>query len=118
MKSRTNIHRVIIPALVILAVMSLAGRNFAQSQNQSPAGADTKDDEQIIRCPMGFLSWVEINVTDRQGNEAAGLKMDDLTIYEDGVKQKLEYWKINTGPDRKPDQAMYETRYYPPDYPF
>jgi hypothetical protein len=118
MKSRINIHRVMIPALVILAVMSLADWNSAQSQNQSPANADAKDDGQIIRCPMGFISWVEINVTDRQGHEAAGLKMDDFTIYENGVKQKIDHWEANTGPERKPDQAMYEAGYYAPDYPF
>lgn len=59
------------------------------------------------------MAVVKVNVTDLQGKEITDLTKDDFILYEDGVKQELQYWKRNVGPDRQPDQSMYEAGYLP-----
>jgi hypothetical protein len=61
------------------------------------------------------MVMVQIEVTDRDGNDVADLTKNDFTIYEDGIKQEVQYWK-NAGPDKQNDQLRYELAYYPPGF--
>jgi hypothetical protein len=93
MNYRKSIRFTIFGGLLSLTVLSLSIQSFAQ-------------------CKVLGIG-VRVNVTDRQGKEIADLTKDDFIIYEDGVKQILDFWKRNAGPDRQADQPMYEVGYLP-----
>lgn len=117
MKLHTTIHRILIPAFVIFAVMSLAGWNSAQSQDYFLANTDTKGGEPVSARPE-YMSRVQINVLDLEGAEVTDLNAGDFTIYENDVKQTLDYLKRNTGSEKRSNQPMYEAGYYPLDTNF
>lgn len=112
MNYRKSIHFTTIERLLGLTVLSLSIQSFAQSQIQSNEEGRIKSDDQTIICKVLTIG-VRANVTDWQGKEIADLTKDDFIIYEDGVKQELQFWKRNTGPDRQPDQPIYEAGYLP-----
>ena len=111
MNYRRSIRFIVIGGFLSLFVLSLSSQSSSQSQNPSQEDRKIKNDDQII-CRV-FEAVVRVDVTDRRGKESTDLTKDDFIIYEDGVKQELFYWKRNVGPDRPPDQPMYEAGYLP-----
>jgi len=59
------------------------------------------------------MAVVRVEVTDRQGKEITDLTKNDFIIYEDGVREELQYWKRNVGTNRQPDESIYEAGYLP-----
>jgi hypothetical protein len=112
MNDRKSIRFTLVGGFLSLIVLSLSIQSSTQSQNPSQEDSQIKHDDQLIIC-RAFLAVVRVDVIDQEGKEITDLTKDDLIIYEDGVKQELYYWKRNVGPNKKPDQSMYEAGYLP-----
>src|SRR5262249_53057229 len=112
MNYRKSIRFTIIGGFLSLIVLSLSIQSSSQSQNPSQENSKIKNYDQVIICGV-FEAVVRVNVTDRQGKEIPDLTKDDFIIYEDGVRQELQDWKRNVGPNRQPEQSMYEAGYLP-----
>src|SRR5215471_1788093 len=102
-----------ILTFLILTVLLPLVLALGQSQNQISSDRNQSNQE-VIACALGGISlaMVEVEVTDKYGKAVDDLIKDDFTIYEDGVKQEMIYWKCNVGSDRRPEHPMYEMGYY------
>lgn len=58
-----------------------------------PAGlhAQTSESGKIKKAKKKFVS-VPVTVSDREGRYISGLKEDDFTVYQDGVKQEIDFF--------------------------
>lgn len=67
--------------LLSLLLLSLPNQTSAQPPQPNPAQKGSK----------AFIS-VPVSVSDREGRYISGLKKDDFTIYQDGVKQNISFF--------------------------
>ena len=85
----------------------------AQAQEQPTADSKKKAEDQLIKCSLGYVATVQVEVWDKDGKEVTDLGKDDFVLYEDGVRQEMCFWKRNVGSDRQTDEPLYEAGYYP-----
>ena len=102
MKMIGTISAAILLAFALTNVPAQSGRasqtaTAPQDQNKRTQDQKKTDDE-TIRIDTDLV-MLNATVTNGRGRFAANLKQSDFSVYEDGVKQQLEYF--NTG-DREP----------------
>ncbi|HSK71735.1 MAG TPA: VWA domain-containing protein [Pyrinomonadaceae bacterium] len=59
--------------------------------------AQTAISDRVQKGNKTFIS-VPVTVSDREGRYISGLKKDDFTVYQDGVKQKIEFFATESEP--------------------
>ncbi|MGH9837319.1 MAG: hypothetical protein ACREEM_00870 [Blastocatellia bacterium] len=74
-------------------VVAQSGRALQQNPQQAPQQEKNKRDDDTIRINTGLVTLTATVVNER-GRYAANLKQSDFTVYENGVKQELAYFKI------------------------
>lgn len=77
----------IIFALLSLALLILPGK--AQAQNTEP-DANQETNKSFVSVP--------VTVSDREGHYISGLKKEDFSVYQDGVKQKITFFSTYKEP--------------------
>lgn len=81
-----------------LITITLILPQSSYTQQQKPPQDKNKRDDETIRIDTDLV-MLNATVTNDRGRFVANLKQSDFSVYEDGVKQQLEYF--NTG-DREP----------------
>ncbi len=81
-----------------LITITLILPQSSYTQQQKPPQDKNKRDDETIRIDTDLV-MLNATVTNDRGRFVASLKQSDFSVYEDGVKQQLEYF--NTG-DREP----------------
>ena len=73
-----------------LVVVSLCfGSAFPQTQQQSKP--QQKDDEEVVTVRSHLVN-VDVTVKDKKGNFVNDLKAEDFEVFENGVRQKVEFF--------------------------
>lgn len=78
--------------LLILILVCFSSSIFAQTQNQP-----TTTTEQSVKVNTTLVN-VPIVATDKKGEYLSDLKAEDFTVYENGVKQKIELFSSENTP--------------------
>jgi len=77
--------------LLIVVLLLFSSSTFAQSQNQ------TVVTEQAITVNTTLVN-IPVVVTDKKGEYLSALQTEDFTVYENGVKQKIELFSSENTP--------------------
>lgn len=97
--------------LAFLLITLFSSLLFAQAP---PAASTSKPDDPIIACTFGYVSVVGVKVTDSRGNEVVGLRMKDFIVFEDGVQQEIESFRLIQDDDPKSIKVRFEIGYMAP----
>lgn len=95
---KSKIAMAVFAALVTITLIFPQSGHTQQQKPQQPPQDKSKRDDDTIRIDTDLV-MLNATVTNERGRFAANLKRSDFSVYEDGVKQQLEYF--NTG-DREP----------------
>ena len=95
---KSKIAMAVFATLVTITLIFPQSGHTQQQQPQQPPQDKSKRDDDTIRIDTDLV-MLNATVTNERGRFAANLKRSDFSVYEDGVKQQLEYF--NTG-DREP----------------
>lgn len=79
-----------ISSLLFLILLGLPFGLRAQTESASAAGKIQKGDKTLVSVPVA--------VSDREGRYISGLKKDDFTLYQDGVKQNIAFFATEDEP--------------------
>lgn len=82
----------ILPASLLFETHAWQQGSQGGSQ-QKPAGGASD----VVSLSAALVT-VPVRVTDGKGNEVAGLKHDDFELYEDGVRQPIEFFSAEDQP--------------------
>src|SRR5437588_41733 len=77
--------------LRLLVVLSLS---FGAARPQSRQSKETQkraDDEEVVTVRSHLVN-VDVSVKDKKGNYVNDLRADDFTVFENGVRQKVEFF--------------------------
>ena len=77
--------------LRLLVVLSLS---FGAAHPQSRQSKETQkraDDEEVVTVRSHLVN-VDVSVKDKKGNYVNDLRADDFTVFENGVRQKVEFF--------------------------
>src|SRR5215510_38442 len=88
-----------IRALAV-CVVSL-GACISASRRHAPGGANTKapnNGPQVVVRERTELVNLTVTVTDRSGRAVTGLTPQNIEVYEDGIKQKIEHYVAEDAP--------------------
>jgi hypothetical protein len=99
---------------VLLLMLTAALATFPQSQSVSKSSEGGKEGSDII-CGLRRYLPIVVNVwvTDETGKDVTTLKHDDFVIYEDGVKQGIEFFIRKEDLDPANKRAVYQMGYTP-----
>lgn len=82
-------------SLLLCGSLWVFGQHVGQDgQKQKPAPSD----QPFVTREQTELVSLTVSVTDRDGRAYAGLTVNDLEVYEDKVKQKIEHYSTNDAP--------------------
>ena len=90
--------------LRVLTCFVAASLCFGPALAQSQQGAQQQkqaDDEEVVKVRSHLVN-VDVSVKDRKGNYVNDLKADDFTVYENGVRQKIEFFNPPLAGDAAP----------------
>jgi VWFA-related protein len=74
-------------SLVVASLFLCAARPQAQQGRES----QKKPDEEVVSVRSRLVN-VDVSVKDKKGNYVNDLKAEDFTVYENGVRQKVEFF--------------------------
>src|ERR1700748_914150 len=82
-------HRAGLP-LRLLVLVSLAS-GAARTQAQQSKTQQKADEEEVVTVRSRLVN-VDVSVKDKKGNYVNDLKAEDFAVYENGVRQKVEFF--------------------------
>src|SRR5205085_7811562 len=74
--------------LVVLSLSFGAARPQSRQSRETQKGAG---DEEVVTVRSRLVN-VDVSVKDKKGNYVNDLKSDDFTVFENGVRQKVEFF--------------------------
>src|SRR2546423_12297053 len=74
--------------LVSLSLLCGAARTQSRQSKETQKGAG---DEEVVTVRSRLVN-VDVSVKDKKGNYVNDLKADDFTVFENGVRQKVEFF--------------------------
>lgn len=101
---RGVMRQILFPALLVWSICVAAAATVASAQDKpvpgkSPApGAEQKSkSEDVLKIETNLVP-LKVTVTDRLGKAVTGLRKEDFSIYEDGVKQSIDFFSDEEAP--------------------
>src|ERR1700759_2201312 len=82
-------HRAGLP-LRLLVLVSLAS-GAARTQSQQSKTQQKADEDEVVTVRSRLVN-VDVSVKDKRGNYVNDLKAEDFTVFENGVRQKVEFF--------------------------
>src|SRR2546423_5420294 len=77
--------------LRLLVILSLSFGAARPQSRQSKEPQKRADDEEVVKVRSHLVN-VDVSVKDKKGNYVNGLRADDFTVFENGVRQKVEFF--------------------------
>src|SRR5438270_10357335 len=77
--------------LRLLVILSLSFGAAHPQGRQSKEPQKRADDEEVVTVRSRLVN-VDVSVKDKKGNYVNDLKADDFTVFENGVRQKVEFF--------------------------
>src|SRR5947209_9920590 len=75
--------------LLVFSLLACAASPRAQQQSKAPPKAG--DDEEVLKVRSHLVN-VDVSVKDKKGNYVTDLKAEDFAVFENGVRQKVEFF--------------------------
>jgi VWFA-related protein len=82
-------HRAALPLRLLVMIALASGAASPQSQQSKPP--QKTDDEDVVKVGSHLVN-VDVSVKDKKGNYVNDLRAEDFTVFENGVRQKLEFF--------------------------
>lgn len=99
--------------LVCLCSLVLRGATPSQTQQRSEAGGDPNGGIQCRLASELVMVDVEVEVKDAYGWPVSKLRHDQFIVYENGKRQKIEFFTNETESEQE-ESPKYRLGYYPP----
>jgi hypothetical protein len=112
---RRNLIRV--TCLFIFSFLVIPIASYSQFQEQTPSTNDKEPDPSDI-CVLRFTSdllIVETEVKDEYGGYESNLKHQDFMVYDNGKRQKIEFFLEERGSELEGSPIKYRIGYFPPE---
>lgn len=78
---------------LVLSILIFLSPGFGQTQNQPPSSQSSKTEPEFfcgLRHPEAVT--VDVEVTDKRGRFVSGLNYRDFIVYEDNLKQPIDFF--------------------------
>jgi hypothetical protein len=85
-----------------------------QAQDQTTSDRRATD-ERIISCST-IVIVIEVTVTDLKGKDITGLRHNDFVVFEDGIRQTIDFWRRIDYTDQNVPCSRHKIGYYPRDF--
>jgi hypothetical protein len=109
-------HKPLCPGLmgllVSLIILASVVQSLAQSQTQVQPDTPKNNEPQTIVCYV-YMVVVRLHVQDQAGKEVSNLTRHDVIVYEDGVRQTIDFWMRDGDSETEGIQPGFELAYYP-----
>jgi hypothetical protein len=103
----------ILAGLVVLLSISIPIFGQVPKPDKNSSQSRQGDDEQLIVCRWPLVV-LDVEVRDAYLRPISNLTHMDFSVFEDGIKQKIDYFRQKNVANTEEMAGQYEIAYYPP----